>query len=160
MSMKMAYLRWKSRCPGKNNKQLTYQYGVRLSASMTLLCCLLAILSGCASLFSGVTGSNYKATPVIKSTPTPTPTPVPVTDSDLAHSIVQGMSLDQKLGQMVIVEFYGAALNADLINMIQGNRVSGVLIENKNGNAQTRHQLIALNKPTQRQAHIPLFIST
>jgi len=158
--MKMAYLRWKSSRPGKNNEQLTYQYGVRLSASMTLLCSLLLIFSGCASSFSGVSGSNYKATPVIKLTPTPTPTPVPVTDSDLAHSIVQGMSLDQKLGQMVIVEFYGAALNADLINMIQGNRVSGVLIENKNGNAQTRDQLIALNKAMQGQAHIPLFIST
>jgi beta-N-acetylhexosaminidase len=70
------------------------------------------------------------------------------------------MSLDQKLGQMVIVEFYGASLNTDLIQMIKGNRVSGVLIENKNGNAQTRDQLIALNKAMQGQAHIPLFIST
>src|SRR5713101_4739928 len=158
MSMKMAFLHSKTIRPRKNGKQLTYQRDVRLSISFGLLCCLLLIFSGCASSFSGVTGSNYKATTVIKSTPTPTP--VPVTDSDLAHSIVQGMSLDQKLGQMVIVEFYGATLNADLINMIQGNRVSGVLIENKNGNAQTRDQLIALNKAMQGQAHIPLFIST
>jgi len=158
MSMKIAFLHGKTIRPGKNGKQLTYQRDVRLSISFGLLCCLLLIFSGCASSFSGVTGSNYKATTVIKSTPTPTP--VPVTDSDLAHSIVQGMSLDQKLGQMVIVEFYGAALNADLINMIQGNRVSGVLIENQNGNAQTRDQLIALNKAMQGQAHIPLFIST
>ena len=57
------------------------------------------------------------------------------------------MSLDQKLGQMVIVEFYGATLNADLVQMIQTNRVSGVLIENKNGNAQTRDQLVALRHP-------------
>src|SRR5260370_33897016 len=70
------------------------------------------------------------------------------------------MRLDQKLGKMVIVEFYGATLKADLINMIKGNRVSGVLIENKNGNAQTRDQLIALSKAMQGQAHIPLFIST
>jgi beta-N-acetylhexosaminidase len=70
------------------------------------------------------------------------------------------MSLDQKLGQMVIVEFYGATLNSDLIQMIQGKRVSGVLIENKNGNAQTRDQLVALNKAMQGQAHIPLFITT
>ena len=156
----MAYLHDKTIRPGKNGKQLTYQHGVRLSISFALLCCLLLIFSGCASLFSGVTGSNYKATPVIKSTPTPTLTSVPVTDSDLARSIVQGMTLNQKLGQMVIVEFYGATLNADLINMIQINRVSGVLIENKNGNAQTRDQLITLNKAMQGQAHIPLFIST
>src|SRR5260370_33328578 len=97
MSMKMAYLRWKSSRPGKNNEQLTYQYGVRLSASMTLLCSLLLIFSGCASSFSGVSGSNYKATPVIKLTPTPTPTPVPVTDSDLAHSIVR--SEERRVGK-------------------------------------------------------------
>ena len=44
--------------------------------------------------------------------------------------------------------------------MIQGNRVSGVLIENKNGNTQTRGQLIALNQAMQKAAAIPLFIST
>src|SRR6516162_178195 len=72
------------------------------SAINLLLCCLLVILSGCASLFSGVTGGSYQLTPVIKSTPTPspTPTPAPLTESELAQRIVQGMSLDQKLGQM------------------------------------------------------------
>jgi beta-N-acetylhexosaminidase len=130
------------------------------SLCIILLCCLLVILSGCSSLASGVSGSGSQATPIIW-TPSTTPaTSVPATDSDLAHNIVQRMSLDQKLGQMVIVEFYGATLNADLIRMIQDNRVSGVLIENKNGNAQARDQLITLNKAMQGQAHIPLFITT
>jgi beta-N-acetylhexosaminidase len=127
---------------------------------LLLLCCLLVIFSGCASLFSGVSGSTSQPTPVIKLKPTHTSTPTPVTDSDLARRIVQGMTLDQKLGQMVIVEFYGATLNSDLAQMIQGNRIGGVLIENKNGNAQTRDQLVTLNKAMQGQAHIPLFIST
>lgn len=130
---------------------------------IVLLCCLLVIFSGCSSLFSGVSGSDSSSqvTSVIKSTPTPTPTPTaPVTDSDLARSLIQGMTLDQKLGQMVIVEFYGATLNSDLVQMIRGNQISGVLIENKNGNAQTRNQLITLNKAMQGQAHIPLFVST
>jgi beta-N-acetylhexosaminidase len=132
-----------------------------LSTFIVSLCCLLVIFSGCASLFAGVTGGAYMPTPVIKLTPTKTPaTSAPLTDSDLAQKLVQGMSLDEKLGQMVIVEFYGATLNTDLMQMIQGNRVSGVLIENKNGNAQTRDQLIALNKAMQGQAHIPLFITT
>src|SRR6266487_1435722 len=131
------------------------------SLFVVVLCCLLVILSGCASLFSGVTSSASQSTPVITLKPTPTPSPTPpLTNSQLAQRIVQGMSLDQKLGQMVIVEFYGATLNSDLIQMIQGNRVSGVLIENKNGNAQTRDQLTALNKAMQAQAHIPLFITT
>jgi len=125
-----------------------------------LLCCLLVIFSGCSSVISGVSGSGSQSTPIIWTPAPDSPTPVPATDSDLAHSIVQRMSLDEKLGQMVIVEFYGATLNADLIHMIQTNHISGVLIENKNGNAQTRDQLIALNKAMQGQAHIPLFIST
>jgi beta-N-acetylhexosaminidase len=127
------------------------------SKFIVLFCCLLVICSGCTSLFSGVSGSAYQPAPVIKKTPTPTSTPTPATDSDLARSLVQGMTLDQKLGQMVIVEFYGSTLNADLI---QGNRIGGVLIENNNGNAQTRDQLVTLNKAMQGQAHIPLFIST
>jgi len=137
-----------------------HSYKINIHGYLVLLCCLLVIFSGCASLFSGVSGSASQPTPVIKLTPTHTSTPTPVTDSDLARSIVQGMSLDQKLGQMVIVEFYGATLNSDLAQMIQGSRIGGVLIENKNGNAQTRDQLVTLNKAMQGQAHIPLFIST
>src|SRR5258708_5568936 len=137
-----------------------HSYKINIHGYLLLLCCLLVIFSGCASLFSGVSGSASQPTPVIKLTPTPTSTPTPVTDSDLARSIVQGMTLDQKMGEMVIVEFYGATLNSDLAQMIQGNRIGGVLIENKNGNAQTRNQLVTLNKAMQGQAHIPLFIST
>ncbi len=44
--------------------------------------------------------------------------------------------------------------------MIQQSHIGGVLIENKNGNAQTRTQLVALNRAMQSAAHIPLFIST
>jgi beta-N-acetylhexosaminidase len=134
---------------------------VSSSAFALILCCLLVILSGCASS-AGVPGSDLKATATVSLTPssTPSPTPTPLTDRQLAQKIVQGMSLDQKLGQMVIVEFYGATLNSDLIQMIQENHVSGVLIENKNGNAQTRAQLTTLIRAMQGHAHIPLFITT
>src|SRR3954447_18465712 len=62
------------------------------------LCCLLFVLSGCASLFSGVSGSGNQAKPtvvILQSTPTPTadPPPMPLSNSDLAQKIVQGMSL-------------------------------------------------------------------
>src|SRR2546421_11867651 len=127
------------------------------------LCCLLLILSGCASLFSGVSGNGSTTAPVVTVTGLTAVTgasPTPVSDSDLASKLVQGMTLDEKLGQMVIVEFYGSTLNADLIHMISINRVSGVLIENKNGNAQTRQQLVTLNQTMQGQTHIPLFITT
>src|SRR5436853_797410 len=44
--------------------------------------------------------------------------------------------------------------------MLQNNHVSGVLIENKNGNAQTRTQLISLIKALQGQASVPLLMTT
>ncbi len=124
--------------------------------------CLALMLSGCVSLFSGV-GSSPEPT-VIAVWPTlavtPSPTATALTDAALASNIVQNMTLDEKLGQMVIVEFYGSTINADLQHMIQDNHISGVLIENKNGNAQTRTQLTSLVQNMQGQAHIPLFVST
>ncbi len=127
-----------------------------------LLSCLLIILSACSPSTGNAPAPTPTATHQTTPTPTPTatPTPAPLTNSQLAARIVQGMTLDQKLGQMVIVEFYGSTYNADLSQMIQDNQVGGVLIENKNGNAQTRSQLVALNAAMQAHAHIPIFIST
>jgi beta-N-acetylhexosaminidase len=155
----MNYFRWSASC----SSRLSRKHGQRFTIlTCTLICCcLLTLLSGCASLFSGVQGSGSQRTPTAVATPTPTPTPLPLnTDSEIAQALVQKMSLDQKLGQMVISEFYGSTLNSDLTKMIKTGQISGVLIENKNGNAQTRSQLINLNKAMQGQATIPLFIST
>jgi beta-N-acetylhexosaminidase len=140
------------------------QYPQKTRIGMLILCCLLLILSGC-SISPGTTNAQphssatLTVSTVIPSNASLTPT-VSLTISDIAREIVRNMTLDQKLGQMVIVEFYGSTLNTDLMEMIQGNQVSGVLIENKNGNAQTRNQLITLNQGMQRAAHMPLFIST
>jgi beta-N-acetylhexosaminidase len=82
------------------------------------------------------------------------------TDDEIARALVQKLTLDQKLGQMVISEFYGPVLSGDLGQMIKGSQIGGVLIENKNGNAQTRTQLSDLNKAMQSLTAIPLFIST
>src|ERR1700730_14671013 len=86
-----------------------------------VLCCLLLFLSGCVSLFSGTSGSNSTSPPVTVTylTTVANPSPTALSESQLASALVQNMSLDQKLGQMVIVEFYGPALNADLMHMIQ-----------------------------------------
>src|SRR5437764_13610866 len=130
---------------------------------IAVLCCLSLILSGCASLFSGVSGNGSTTAPVVTVTGLTAVTgasPTPASDSDLASKLVQGMTLDEKLGQMVMFEFYGSTRNADLIHMISINRVSGVLIENKNGNAQTRQQLVTLNKAIQGHKQTPLFITT
>ncbi len=128
-----------------------------------MLCCLLLLLSSCSSATTGIESiAASSPTPKAEASTSPysTITPGAMSDSDIAQRIVQGMTLDQKLGQMVIVEFYGATLNADLMQMVHGNQIGGVLIENKNGNAQSRSQLVSLNQGMQAEAHIPLFIST
>ena len=136
----------------------TRRRALKLPCSLLPFCCLLLLLGGCMSPFAGAEG---QPSPTPRPTPTPTATPVPLnTDEEIAQALVQKMSLDQKLGQMVISEFYGSTLNGDLSQMIKGSQISGVLIENKNGNAQTRSQLVALNKAMQSQAGLPLFIST
>ena len=118
------------------------------SRIIALLACLLFIFSACSLTPGNSKGAYLSPIPTKTFTPShsislsPMPTTTPLTDSALASRIVQGMSLDQKLGQMVIVEFYGATVNGDLTQMIQHNQVSGVLIENKNGNAQSRDQLV------------------
>jgi beta-N-acetylhexosaminidase len=130
------------------------------------LACLIFLFSGCSltpsnpngAYLSPASSATLTASPPI--TLSPLPTTPPLSDSDLAMRIVQGMSLDQKLGQMVIVEFYGSTVNSDLTQMLQGNQVSGVLIENKNGNAQSRSQLLSLNHAMQKLAPVPLFITT
>lgn len=128
---------------------------------LLLYCCLLVLLSGCVSLLTGVDGiaTPTAVTTVRPASPTATLPPLN-TDSEIAQALTQKMSLEQKLGQMVISEFYGPTLNSDLTTMLKTGQISGVLIENKNGNAQTRAQLISLNQTMQGHATIPLFIST
>lgn len=124
------------------------------------LCVLLLLLCACSLPGSAATPATPTPGSTAIPTSTPVPTAIPLTDSGLATRMVQHMTLDQKLGQMVIVEFYGSTLNSDLQQMINNEHISGVLIENNNGNAQTRDQLVSLNKAMQKDASLPLFIST
>ena len=152
----MAHPRWPIRRAVWHTRSTSWQ-SFRL-LGYTLLCACLLILTSCVSLLTGVDKVNV---PAIGTTPLATATPLPLnTESEIAYALDQHMSLDQKLGQMVISEFYGSTLDGDLTQMIKTSQISGVLIENKNGNAQTRTQLVSLNKAMQSQASIPLFIST
>ena len=144
---------------------MNYERRGRFTRGRTLLslACIAVILSSCTSLFSGVGGGTPTVSPThisIRPGASPSPSPTPLTNAQLANSLVQSMTLEQKLGQMVIVEFYGSTLNSDLLQMIQAYDISGVLIENRNGNAQTRQQLTSLIQAAQGKARIPLFVST
>jgi len=120
------------------------------------LCLLLLFFSACSQAASPISPTTHVS-------PTATgqmAAGIPLTDAAIVQRMIRGMTLNQKLGQMVIVEFQGATLTDDLTQMVQTSGVSGVLIENKNGNAQTSTQLTALDKAMQGVTHIPLFITT
>jgi len=95
--------------------------------------------------------------------PIPTTPPIAgknITEDDLLGAIVQHMSLEQKLGQMVIVEFYSSTFDANLQQMVVKNFISGVLTAKKNSTAHTRSELLELDQAMQARARIPLFITT
>jgi beta-N-acetylhexosaminidase len=123
-------------------------------------CLVILAASGCSPLDDGGSRGGSTATPVTAATATLAPTPTPLSNSELAGRIVQRMTLEQKLGQITISEFTGPTYNADLKTMVEDSQICGVLHENKNNNAQTRDQLIALNQAMQTHALIPLMITT
>ena len=92
-------------------------------------CCVLVMVSGCASPFA--TSQPTPPAGIARGVLVATATPTLTSESDLAQALVAKMSLEEKLGQLVIVEFYGSSLDADLRQMIAGDHVGGVLIENR-----------------------------
>src|SRR5437764_14209578 len=101
-------------------QEITRKPGIALSRFVTLVSCFLLILSGCTLLPE--TSNGPYPSPVATASPTgshainlsPLPTRGALTASDLAMKTVQNMSLDQKFGPMVIVEFYDSTIQCDL----------------------------------------------
>ncbi len=73
--------------------------------------------------------------------------------------IVQRMTLDQKLGQMMIVQFTGPTYSLDLSTMINQYGVGAVLIFAANQNIESRDQLKGLIKQMQSNSPVPLAVA-
>src|SRR5690242_3677927 len=108
-------------CNGSHQSTPTSQN--RVLCGFVKLVFLLFIVSAC-SLAPSATSTPTPTAKKTTITHPATATPTALSDEDLAARMVQAMTLDEKLGQMVIVEFYGSTLNSDLQQMIQGNHVS------------------------------------
>lgn len=134
----------------------------------------LIFLTGCSSMQNGVDASK---------TPLTTPTPVrrtmvlvPGNRSDgsvenpraqqLAkiQGIIAGMTLDQKLAQLLIVEYLGNSYAPTLQDMIVQQGVGGFLYQasNRNFNApdNTIENVAAFSRQAMKDAKIPLLIGT
>jgi beta-N-acetylhexosaminidase len=94
-----------------------------------------------------------------------TPTPLPgstaqatpqVTPAEFINAIVNKMTLDEKLGQMMIVQFYGPDYGLDIGTMITHYKVGAVLVFAANNNIVSKPQLKDLIHQMQINSTIPL----
>ena len=139
-------------------------------------CCVLFLLlfTGCSNVFNGVAAtSSRQSNPTITwSSPTGTPgkkidgyTENPLMgDQAKVQQIMSGMTLDQKLGQLIIVEYLGNSYTPDLQYMIAQQDVGGFLYQAVNHNFYAPYNVIGnvadFSRQAMKDAKIPLLIGT
>ena len=82
-----------------------------------------------------------------------------LTPQQYINLIVQNMTLDQKLGQMMIVQFVGPTYSLDISTMISQYHVGAVLLFTANNNISDKVQLKGLIKQMQSNAAVPMIIA-
>lgn len=137
--------------------------------ALLLLSFLLAFLTSCSSPL-GAASPTSTATPLALRTPrataTPSPTPDPLQGAKAkVMQIMAGMSLEQKLGQLIVVEYLGNNYQGSgLQYMIQQQYVGGILYQYSNGNfnapEDTINGMAAFARQAQQDAKIPLLAGT
>jgi beta-N-acetylhexosaminidase len=147
---------------------------MRLSYShILLLCCLLLVLSACSSATGSPAITRVTATPSAVGRPaTPKPSERVMPNEAIlrkqlgkAQQIIRGMSLEQKLGQLIIVEYLGTSYTASgLQEMIAQQYVGGFMYQASNHNFEAPYNTVesvkALSAQTMKDARIPLLIAT
>ena len=84
-------------------------------------------------------------------------TPTPITPQTIINELMANMTLDQKLGQLMMVQFYGQDYSSDLNAMITQQKVGGVIYYQ--ANIGSKSQLISLNAEMQKNSDLPMLIS-
>lgn len=111
------------------------------------------ISAGNANLLKGIGGQSP-----LKPGSTAQPTHK-LTPQEYIDMIVQRMSLDQKLGQMMIIQFLGPSYSLDLTTMVKQYNVGSVLIFAANQNIVSKNQLKGLIQQMQTDSTIPLAVA-
>lgn len=139
-------------------------------------CCMLLLLTGCSTTTSG---SVVFATPTPTFTPTPTPQRV-APKSDLqgnsteerlqkqmqrVQQLIRSMPLEQKLGQLIMVEYLGKNYQeSGLQEMIAQQYVGGFMYQASNHNFDAPYNsasnVNSLSQQATTDARIPLLIAT
>src|SRR5437588_2683709 len=140
-----------------------------------VMCYVLLLLSSCSGLLSSVDSQNPQGLTPTPAKPSPTSTHSTKADSapesplkvELAkvQQIMANMTLDQKLGQLIIVEYLGNDYSASgLKYMISQQYVGGFLYQQSNHNFDAPYDQISnvatLSQQAMQDAKIPLLIGT
>lgn len=139
----------------------------RSTTLLLVISLLLIVLTSCASpLASTGTPMVQRITPTPTSTPLPTATPDPLQAAKAkVLQIMAGMSLQQKLGQLIVVEYLGNNYQASgLQYMVTQQYVGGILYQYVNHNfsppEDTISGMAAFSSKIQQDAKVPLLLST
>ncbi len=145
---------------------------------MLVLCCFLLALSACTNSTAATNGIPapmrtepsiaHSATPMPTLTPTPTLSPAEVLLQQQQHKaqqMIQGMSLQQKLGQLIIVEYIGTDYaTTGLQRWLRSRMLVALCIKRVISNFAAPYNVIAnvnaLSQQAQKDARIPLLIAT
>ncbi len=141
-----------------------------------VLCYILLSFSSCSNPLSGFDSATIAHPTPILSTASITPSPTGLkTDSNAesplkaqlakVQQIMAGMTLDQKLGQLLIVEYIGNSYaSTDLQYMVAKQYVGGFLYQESNHNFKPPYNIIGnvaeFSHQSMSDAQIPLLIGT
>ncbi len=141
-----------------------------------ILCCMILFLSGCAGLLSSTPALTPTAGRSVAPTATTelekpakisTPQALNGTQRDLAKAqqIMAGMSLEQKLGQLILVEYLGNNYaSSGLQEMVEQQYVGGFMFQQVNNNFvapdNVASNVYAFSQQATHDAKIPLMIAT
>ena len=141
---------------------------------IVILCSMVLFFSGCGGLLSDTSSTPNQT--IAGTTPT-LPSEQPKTDNhgiptealtraqlEKVQHIIAGMTLDQKLGQLIIVEYLGNNYQGGLQYMISQQFVGGYVYQESNSNFDPPYnvasQVDALSQQAMHDAKIPLMIAT
>src|SRR5215469_15373675 len=82
-----------------------------------------------------------------------------LTPQQYINLIMKNMTLEQKIGQMMIIQFVGPTYSPDLSTMINQYNIGAVLIFAANGNIVDKAQLKGLIRQMQNDSPLPLTIA-
>src|SRR5438067_2100661 len=139
------------------------------------MCCLVLVISSCSDLVttSITSATSVQRTPYAKVEQAPNKSDSASTEaisrSEQAklQKIMAGMSLDQKLGQLIVVEYLGnnyQGQDGGLQYMISQQYVGGFMYQESNSNFDAPYNVVSnvatLSQQAMHDASIPLLIAT